>query len=162
MPGSDNPQPNVSAGRRRAQCHCAWVNKYRTAVGAQFAHGACGPDEVMQTAKDLGVAPNQMRELMNKGPGAADLLQKLLVALHVDPQEIAKANPAVMRDLQRLCITCANKKQCAHELAQRNRGRAFPRLLSECLHARRAVRRERSVDPALTRPHRRPRPHARR
>ncbi len=118
MPGSDNQNPNVVLVEGVLNAIASWVNKYRAAVGAQLAHGACGPDEVRQTAKDLGVAPNQMRELMNKGPGAADLLQKLLVALHVDPQEIAKANPAVMRDLQRLCIACANKKQCAHELAQ--------------------------------------------
>jgi hypothetical protein len=118
MPNGDNPHPNYPLVEGVLNAIADWVNKYRAAVGAHAAHGQCAPDEVRQTAKDLGVAPNQMRALMNKGPGAADLLGKLLLALHVDPQQIAKANPAVMRDLQRLCITCANKKQCAHELAQ--------------------------------------------
>jgi len=118
MPSRDNPQPHYPLVEGVLNAIADWVNKYRAAVGAQLAHGQCGPDEVRQTAKDLGVAATQLRTLMNKGPGAADLLQKLLLALHVDPQEIAKTDPAVLRDLQRLCIACANKKQCAHELAQ--------------------------------------------
>jgi len=58
-----------------------------------------------------------LREIASKGPGSADLLQKLLAALHVDPKEIAKANPGVMRDLQRLCVSCSDKTRCQHELA---------------------------------------------
>lgn len=132
LPNRDNPQPNSPLVEGVLNAIAEWVNKYRTAVGAHITHGPCGPDEVMQTARDLGVAANQMRELMNKGPGAADLLQKMLVALHVDPQEIAKTNPAVMRDLQRLCITCSNKKQCAHELA---RGTAAEHFHDYCPNA---------------------------
>ena len=117
MPSRETQNPNIALVEIVLNTIAQWVNKYRAAVGGQMAHGHCDPEEVRQTASDIGVAPNQLRELMNKGPGAADLLQKMLVALHVDPQQIAKANPAVMRDLQRLCITCSNKKQCAHELA---------------------------------------------
>jgi len=118
MPNRDNTNPNVALVEGVLNAVAEWVSKYRAAIGAYLEHGQCSPDEVRQTASDLGVSANQMRELMNKGPGAADLLQTLLLALNVDPQEIAKTNPAVMRDLQRLCITCSNKKQCAHELAQ--------------------------------------------
>ena len=55
---------------------------------------------------------------MSKGPHAADLLQKLLVALNVDPKELSRTEPLVMRDLQRLCTTCGAKKRCAQELAE--------------------------------------------
>jgi hypothetical protein len=41
----------------------------------------------------------------------------MLITLNVDPDELECDNPAVMRDLQRLCITCANKARCQHELA---------------------------------------------
>lgn len=75
--------------------------------------------------KLVGMNTNQLCELMNMVPGAADLLQKMLVVLHVDPQEVAKTNPAVLRDLQRLCITCSNKKQCAHDLAQGTAAKHF-------------------------------------
>jgi hypothetical protein len=114
MPARGKPQPKASPVEGALNTIAQWVTKYRMAVGAHL--GPCGPEEVRQTARDLGVATTQMRELMNKGPGAADLLQNMLVALHVDPKKLAKANPAVVRDLQRLCITCSNKTLCAHEL----------------------------------------------
>ncbi|MCF8475633.1 MAG: DUF6455 family protein, partial [Pseudolabrys sp.] len=77
----------------------------------------CERDDVMEIAKDLGVSAGDLREMMSKGPGAADLLKKMLVALGVDGKTLAMAKPLVLRDLQRLCATCGNKKRCAHELA---------------------------------------------
>lgn len=93
-----------------------WVNKYRNATGDEL--GQCGPDDVQQIAKDLGVSVNELRDLVSKGPGGADLLQKMLRALQVDPKKITAQDPGVMRDLQRLCISCGNKERCRHELAQ--------------------------------------------
>jgi hypothetical protein len=95
----------------------AWVTKYRHAVGSYHVLGPCGPDDVQQIARDLGVPAGELREIMKKGPGGADLLQKMLVALQVDPKALASANPLVVRDLQRLCTTCCDQKRCAHELA---------------------------------------------
>ena len=46
---------------------------------------------------------SDLRGLAAKGSGSADILKKMLIALSVDPQALAKADPAVMRDLQRLC-----------------------------------------------------------
>lgn len=123
MPNRSVPEPKVPLVEGVVNAIAQWVTKYRVAVGADL--GQCGPEQVRQTARDLGVADNQMRELMNKGPGAADLLQKMLVALHVDPDKLAKANPAVLRDLQRLCISCSNKARCAHELDVGSAGEHF-------------------------------------
>src|SRR3990167_6666150 len=92
-----------------------WVTKFRSGTGRQNEFRQCGPAEVMRAANDLGVPPGGLREIASKGPGSADLLQKLLAALHVDPKEIAKANPGVMRDLQRLCVSCSDKTRCQHE-----------------------------------------------
>jgi len=95
-----------------------WVTYYRNAIGSNNELGRCGPDEVMRMAKDIGVTPSQLHELVRKGPGSADLLQAMLVALHVDPKVIADSDPLVMRELKWLCITCSNKKRCEHELAR--------------------------------------------
>jgi hypothetical protein len=95
-----------------------WVNKYRHVSGLQNEFGHCSPDDVRQIAKDLGVPAGELRALAAKGPGAADLLEKMLVALRVDPEALAKSNPAVMRDLQRLCVACSQKGRCQHELAK--------------------------------------------
>jgi Family of unknown function (DUF6455) len=94
-----------------------WINKYRHVQGVHDELGQCSQEDVMRIAKDLGVPVSDLRGLAAKGPGAANLLQKMLLALSVDPQALAKSDPAVMQDLQRLCIMCSQKGRCQHELA---------------------------------------------
>jgi hypothetical protein len=93
-----------------------WINSYRSRAGLQAAFGRCTPDDVKQIAKDLGVPAPELRALASKGPHAADLLEKMLLALGVDPAAIVKTDPATMRDLQRLCSACAAKGRCQREL----------------------------------------------
>jgi len=94
-----------------------WVNNYRTAFGFD-EFGMCGPDEVMRMAKDIGVTPSQLQELVRRGPDSANLLKNMLIALRVDPKTIADIDQLVMREMKWLCITCNNKKRCEHELAK--------------------------------------------
>ena len=94
-----------------------WVNKYRNHIAGKDALGRCSPDEVNRIAKELGMSADELRGLADKSPGSAELIQKMLVALNVDPAEFAQDNPAVLRDLQRLCVACNHKTRCRHELA---------------------------------------------
>jgi len=102
-----------------------WVNKYREKFKAVGSLGICSPDEVMQIAKDLSLSTAELQELARKGPNAADLLLKMLVALKVDPEVLKKTDPHVMRDLQRLCTTCGARKRCEHELARGTANKHF-------------------------------------
>jgi len=77
-----------------------------------------GLDAVMHMAEDIGVTQNQLQELVRKGSGSANLLKRMLVALHVDPKVIADMDPLVRREVKWLCITCCNKRQCEHEIAK--------------------------------------------
>ena len=95
-----------------------WVNKYRRLHDRQDELGQCSRDEVMRIANDLAVPATELRALAAKGPGSADLLEKMLIALRVDPTALAQSNPAVMRDLQRLCVACGQKGRCQHELTE--------------------------------------------
>jgi hypothetical protein len=95
-----------------------WINKYRHVHGVRDELEECSQEDVMQIAKDLGIAVSDLRDMAAKGPDAADALQKMLLALSVDPQALAKADPAVMRDLQRICIFCSHKGRCQHKLAE--------------------------------------------
>jgi hypothetical protein len=95
-----------------------WVSNYRNAIGFNNEFSMCGPDEVMRMVKEIGVTPSQLHELVSKGPGNANLLKAMLVALHVDPKVLADMDPLIMRELKWLCITCSNKKRCEHELAK--------------------------------------------
>lgn len=94
-----------------------WVNNYRSSLGHGAGLSRCDRDEVMQIASDLGVSPGELRDLSNKGPGSADLVQKMLLALGIDAKALSQSDPLVMRDLQRLCTTCGDKGRCTHELA---------------------------------------------
>lgn len=118
MPNPDTHQPHHPTVEFVLNAIADWVNKYRLATSIRGGFGYCGPNEVMQIAKDLGVPVSELREIVRKGPGAADLVQKMLVALKVDATVLEKASPAVMRDLQRLCVNCGSKKRCEHELAK--------------------------------------------
>lgn len=118
MPERNVHQPTYPTVEFVLDAIAGWINKYRNTTTAAGEFGECSPEDVRQIAKDLGVPANELRALTAKGPGAADLLLKMLTALRVDPDALAKADPAVMRDLQRLCITCSQKGRCQHELAE--------------------------------------------
>jgi transcriptional regulator with XRE-family HTH domain len=94
-----------------------WINKYRRLHRVTDELGQCTQDDVIQIAKDLGLSVSELRNLAAKGPGGAEVLQKMLLALSIDPKVLAKNDPATMRDLQRLCIVCSHKGRCQEELA---------------------------------------------
>lgn len=94
-----------------------WVGRCRRALGASKELGTCGPEEVARIAHELGVGRGELYELASRGPRSADLLQKMLPALGIDLKELSRTDPLVVRDLQRLCVTCNNKGRCQHELA---------------------------------------------
>lgn len=118
MPEREVHQPNYPTVNYVLDAIATWINKYRHLNGTHDELGQCSPEDVMRIATDLGVPAGELRGLAAKGPGAADLLKKMLIALAVDPEALAKSNPAVMRDLQRLCVACSQKGRCQHELAE--------------------------------------------
>jgi hypothetical protein len=125
MPNLESQPPSTPMIKVALNGIANWVSKYRYNLGLHNQLGQCGPDEVMRVARDLGLTPNALSELARKGPDAADLLQKMLVALHVDPNVLANTDPQITRDLQRVCITCSEKNRCVHELANGTAGEHF-------------------------------------
>lgn len=117
MPSNTVQQPNYPVVEMVLSSIADCVARYRSAISHGDELAQCSPDEVRQIAKDLGVSSDQLIELVRKGPDAAAQLKKMLVALKVDPQRIAKTDPLVMRDLQWLCVNCGEKKRCRHEIA---------------------------------------------
>jgi transcriptional regulator with XRE-family HTH domain len=109
-----------------------WVKRYRYASGLRAELRHCGTDEVARVARELGISPGELVDLASRGSAAADLLPKLLRALGVDPAVLARQDPLAMRDLQRLCITCGEKRRCEHELAA---GTAAQHYRSYCPNA---------------------------
>ncbi len=118
MPDSSTRAPKHPTIETVTNAIADWVNRYRLKLGGAGGLGLCGPADVKQMASDLGLSTGELKSLAAKWPDAADPLRKMLVGLGVDPNALAKADPAVMRDLQRLCVACDHKRRCRLELAK--------------------------------------------
>jgi hypothetical protein len=68
-------------------------------------------------AQDLGLSPNELRALAAKGADAAKELPCLLEALRINVQTLAEKEPLVLRDLQRACSLCDQKRACDRDIA---------------------------------------------
>jgi transcriptional regulator with XRE-family HTH domain len=68
-------------------------------------------------ANDLRVSPDYLEELVRHGPHAADELPKMLEQLGIDEDRLARTQPLLMRDLERVCALCRHKAQCDRDLA---------------------------------------------
>jgi len=77
----------------------------------------CGEAEIERIARDVRMSVSELRALARKGPKAADLLQRRMAALDLDPAEVARLEPAAFRDLQRVCGMCKSHRRCARDFA---------------------------------------------
>jgi Family of unknown function (DUF6455) len=65
----------------------------------------------------LRISSNDLDQLVRQGPHAADELPKMLKALGIDEGDLARTEPLVLRDMERVCTLCRHKRQCDRELA---------------------------------------------
>jgi transcriptional regulator with XRE-family HTH domain len=73
--------------------------------------------EFDRIASELRVSPADLNELVRQGPHAADELPKLLKVLGIDEESLARTQPLVLRDMERVCALCHHKGQCDRDLA---------------------------------------------
>ena len=118
MTQTHEPHPDYESLRWISNAIAQWIEKYRYARGIRNELMNCSADDVAGIARELKITPTELATLAKHGPKAANLLEKLLLALGVDPEGLANDDPLVMRDLQRLCITCGYKRQCELDLAK--------------------------------------------
>ena len=70
-----------------------------------------------QIAGDLRISSADLEALVRRGPHAADQLPKMLRALGIDQDDLARTETLVLRDMERVCSLCSHKRRCGHELA---------------------------------------------
>jgi hypothetical protein len=73
--------------------------------------------EFDRIAGDLRVTPDDLEELVRQGPHAADELPKMLKALGINEASLARAQPLVLRDMERVCAMCNHKRECDRDLS---------------------------------------------
>jgi len=87
---------------------------------------------VGRIASELRVSPGELDTLVRQGPHAADELPKLLRALGIDQTDLARTEPMVLRDMERVCALCHDKRQCDRDLAA---GTSAEHYAGYCLNA---------------------------
>jgi hypothetical protein len=70
-----------------------------------------------QIAGELRMSTTDLEALVRQGPHAADELPKMLTALGIDQEALARTEPHVLRDMERVCSMCNHKRQCDRDLA---------------------------------------------
>ena len=81
----------------------------------------CAEDDVERMARDLGVSISELHRLASLGPQSDDPLLRRMAALDLDIKEVTELAPQTLRELQRTCTLCANKRLCARDFT-RNAG----------------------------------------
>jgi hypothetical protein len=89
-------------------------------------------ETVNHIASDLRISLGDLKELVRNGPHAADELPKMLKALGIDEAALARSQPLVLRDMQRVCAMCRDKSRCHSDLAA---GTAAKNHEAYCLNA---------------------------
>jgi hypothetical protein len=75
--------------------------------------------EIGRIAEDLRISTDTLRNLVARGPDAANLLYERMRALGISKVDVDNAAEGVMRDLQRTCACCNEKGVCEKDLAER-------------------------------------------
>jgi hypothetical protein len=88
--------------------------------------------EFNRIAADLQVAPDDLDAMVQQGPHAADELPLMLKALGIEEARLARTEPRLLRDMERVCALCCEKARCHRELAA---GTAAAHHQEFCLNA---------------------------
>lgn len=78
---------------------------------------ASAGSEVNNIARDVGISTAELYALARERSDAADQLKVRLEKLHLD-QAVLQRNDPVLRDLERTCTLCGEKRRCERDIAQ--------------------------------------------
>jgi hypothetical protein len=75
-------------------------------------------DDIDRLAQDVGMNSSDFLRIATQPDGAAELLRRRLASLNLDPEDVRKLSPLLLRDLQRTCAMCEEKERCAADLGE--------------------------------------------
>jgi hypothetical protein len=106
-----------TSGKRRRQLWHRWIG---TLVIGLFEVAGLGMGRVKYLAYYL--RSSELRAFVRHGGAKSNLLARRIVALGLDPYEVALSDPALVRRLQKLCKLCDNRKCCLQDLTGTSHG----------------------------------------
>jgi transcriptional regulator with XRE-family HTH domain len=78
--------------------------------------GRLDPGTFDDIARDLRITSTDLGTFVRQGSHAADELPRLLKVLGIDEATLVRSEPAVLRDMERVCVMCERKAQCNNDL----------------------------------------------
>jgi len=75
-------------------------------------------DDISHIARDVGLSSADLRTIAARRPDAATQLERRLETLDLDRDAVVRTDPRVLRDLERVCSLCGEKRQCERDLAR--------------------------------------------
>jgi hypothetical protein len=75
-----------------------------------------------QIAREFGMSKSDLYALCASRAPTGDLLRQRLAEFDLSEEMLARRHPEVLRDLQRVCGTCATTSRCAHDFAAHKPG----------------------------------------
>ena len=84
-----------------------------------------------QIAGELRMSSADLEALVRQGPHAADELPKMLTALGIDQEALARTEPLVLRDMERVCCDVQPQAPVRPRSRRRHRRRALRRILRQ-------------------------------
>ena len=81
-----------------------------------------GSDNLEYLTHDLKAADSDLCTVVRGH--SDDLLRRLMLALDLDPYEMALSDPALFGHLRRRCALCQSREDCASDLARASAGQA--------------------------------------
>jgi hypothetical protein len=108
------------------------IKRWQTNWRRADEFGSLDQDQREALARDIGVSPEMLGLLVERGPEAAQELPRLMSALALDADRTRHIHAAVMRDMSVTCSGCMAAVQCQHDLDQ---GRSSARYAEYCPNA---------------------------
>ena len=84
-----------------------------------------------------------------RGPHAADQMPRLLEALGISAQDVARVEPMVVHGMERVCALCESKRECNRDLAS---GASAEHYQEYCLNAPRIAQLRETWSRSMTAP----------
>lgn len=94
-----------------------WFTRAWEATTETDVIGRLDDQTLNELARDCGISSDQLKQLANAGPHAADEMIALMLAISIDPTEVSRLYPTQFRDMQVNCSLCESKERCRHDLA---------------------------------------------
>lgn len=93
-----------------------WLEDWRESRRSSRELEQLRPADLALLAADVRLPETELYDLAQHGTHAADEMPQMMQALGLDAQAVARSEPELFRDMQRVCSHCENKERCNDEL----------------------------------------------